>query len=77
MYCGVNASLHVNCHHQIICAKLNLQTLQPMKELHGIISMQRRIILEKLYAASIGKGLLQIKTQMKWSTFSRKLYLKF
>ena len=29
MYCGVNASLHVNCHHQIICAKLNLQMRYP------------------------------------------------
>ena len=33
-----------------------------MKDLGGIIRLQTRIISEKLYAASIGKGLLQIKT---------------
>ena len=35
--------------------------------------MQTRIISEKLYAASIGKGLLQIKTRMKWSIFSETI----
>ena len=33
-----------------------------MKELDGIIGMQTRSISEKLYAASIGKGLLLINT---------------
>ena len=33
-----------------------------MKELCGIISMQTRIISENVYAASIGKDLLEIKT---------------
>ena len=74
---GVHVSLHVNCHHQIIFPKFDFQIywLHSIKELCGIIRMQTRIISKKLYAASIGKGLLQIKTQMKWSLFSMKLYV--
>ena len=36
-------------------------TSHPMKEMRDIKSMQTRIISEKLYGVSIGKGRLQIK----------------
>ena len=54
MDCGMHASLHVNCHHQIIFAKFNLQVYYPPLYERGIISMQIRIISEKVYVASIG-----------------------
>ena len=49
---GVHTSLHVNCHHQIIYVNFNFRYIShhPMKELSGIISMQTRIISEKLFA---------------------------
>ena len=66
MDCGAHASLYENFHHQIIYAKFSKFSLQiyfppPYKELCSIIIVQTRIISEKLYAASNGKGPLQIK----------------
>ena len=29
MHAGVHPSLHLNCHHQVICAKLNLKIEYP------------------------------------------------
>ena len=49
---GVHASLHVNCHHQIIYAKFNLQRYYPPPYERVIwhYKLQIRIISEKLYA---------------------------
>ena len=63
MKSGVHSSLHQNCHHQIIYAKINLKVCYPPPFRREIWHYQRANVNEQLNSF-LGKNRLEIYTSM-------------